>query len=183
MPEKKLIEKKPGAGITSEEMSEFRNTIDKHTVYVTNTKGRIDPIATMSPGMEDRMYDLYTRMNKEQQKQQNDAGIKLFKMDIPVKKSPTPEMFEKWKIPTIFGVWINNKRVPNSELDKYKYSDIAEYDLSKLYGGALKGRIYKYQLDLLTNDYFDKTFEKRSKDRVIITRSDFTYAPVKKSKD
>ena len=169
-PQKKIFEQKSGTGLTQEEMAEFINTIEKHTVFVTNNKGRIDPIATMPPKMEDRMYDLYTRMNKEQKKQQHDAGIMLFQMDIPVKKSPTPEMFEKWKIPTIFGVWINNKRVPNSELDKYKFSDIAEYDLSKLYGGALKGRIYKYQLDLLTNDYFDKTFEKRANDRVIITR-------------
>ena len=98
-------------------------------------------------------------------------------MDMPVKKAPTPEMFENWKKATVFGIWINDKHVPNSALDKYKYSDIAEYDLSKLYGAALKGRIYKYQLNLLTNDYFDKTYDYRVKNLVLISGRGFVKTP------
>lgn len=131
----------------------------------------------MPPALKDQMYERYTRMDKEQQQQQFDQGLIIMQMDIPVKKAPTPEMFENWKRPTVFGIWINDKQVPNSELDKYKYSDIAEYDLSKLYGAALKGRIYKYQLNLLTNDHFDKTYEERVLNRVIISRTWLPKAP------
>lgn len=63
-----------------------------------------------------------------------------------------------------------DKHVPNFELNKYTHSDIAEYDLSKLYGAALKGRSYKYQLNIMTNEYFDKTYEERVNNRVLIAR-------------
>ena len=128
------------------------------------------PVNKMAPKMEDRMYELFSKMTRDQQRVAADSGIMVFQMDMPVKKAPTPEMFENWKRADIFGIWIDGKHVPNTELDKYKHTDIAEYDLSKLYGGALKGRSYKYQLDLNTNDYFDKNYQRRVNDRVIITR-------------
>lgn len=160
----------PGNGISAAELEEFNTTIQSHTRYVKNKKGRTDPMVTMEPKLEDRMYELFVKMSAEQQQVLVDSGITLFQMDIPVKQAPTPELFEKWKEPTSYGVWINGKHVPNTELNKYKYSDIAEYWHSKLYGAAKKGRIYKYQLDLKTNDYFDKTYDQRVNNRVIITR-------------
>jgi hypothetical protein len=167
---KKLKNRGPGSGISQAEVDEFNSAIQSHTRYVKNKKGRTDPIVTMEPKMEDRMYELFVKMSAEQQKVLIDSGITLFQMDIPVKQAPTPELFENWKKPTLYGVWINGKHVPNTELNKYKYSDIAEYWHSKLWGAAKKGRIYKYQLDIKTNDYFDKTYEQRVNNRVIITR-------------
>ncbi|KQS33915.1 M56 family metallopeptidase [Dyadobacter sp. Leaf189] len=162
---------KPGPGISEAEQAEFYNTIEKHTTYVTNKRnGRIDPMVRMAPKLEDRMHVLFTKMNREQLEMAADSGITVFQMGIPVKKAPDAEMFENWKKASVFGVWINEKHVPNSELNKYKPSDIAEYDLSKLYGAALKGRSYKYQLDLTTNDYFDKNYQRRINDRVFISR-------------
>lgn len=168
---KAIYEQPSGSGLSAAESQEFMDTIEKHTTYTTTKKGLKIPIIRMSPALENRLYELYIRMTKDQQIRHFDEGLVVFKMDIPVKKAPTPEMFENWKKPTTFGIWLNNKHVPNTELDKYQYGDIAEYSLSKLYGAALKGRIYKYQLDLLTNDYFDKTFEGRMADRVLISRA------------
>jgi bla regulator protein BlaR1 len=172
-----LYAQKSGSGLSLDQIREFEDILEKHTNYTTNKKGRTDRIVRMPPALKDQMYERYTRMDKEQQQQQFDQGLIIMQMDIPVKKAPTPEMFENWKRPTVFGIWINDKQVPNSELDKYKYSDIAEYDLSKLYGAALKGRIYKYQLNLLTNDHFDKTYEERVLNRVIISRTWLPKAP------
>ncbi|TLU99511.1 M56 family metallopeptidase [Dyadobacter luticola] len=170
-PAKKPDQKgKSGPGISKAEIDEFYKTIERNTTYVKNKKGRTDPMVRMEPKMEDRMYELFSQMDTDQLQMAADSGIMVFQMPIPVKKAPTPEMFENWKKPEIFGIWINEKHVPNSELNKYKYSDIAEYSLSKLYGGALKGRIYKYQLDILTNEEFDRTYDRRANDRVIITR-------------
>lgn len=156
--------------VLDEEMKDFFATIEQHTKYVKNKKGRTDPVVTMSAELENRLYAVYERMSDAQKAQVKAKEISVLRMDIPVKKAPTPEMFENWKRTDVFGVWLNNKHVPNSTLNKYKYSDIAEYDLSKLYGAALKGRSYKYQLDILTNDYFDKTYDERVNNRVIITR-------------
>jgi hypothetical protein len=164
-------ERNAGTQAVSEtEMQDFFATIEKNTRVVKNRKGRTDFHIEVSPPEENRLYAVYERMSNAQKKQVTAKEISLFRMDIPVKKAPTPKMFENWKRTDVFGVWLNNKHVPNSELNKYKYSDIAEYDLSKLYGAALKGRSYKYQLGILTNDYFDKTYDERVNNRVIITR-------------
>ncbi|MDR6807488.1 beta-lactamase regulating signal transducer with metallopeptidase domain [Dyadobacter sp. BE34] len=157
-------------GVSEAEMQDFFATIGKNTRAVKNRKGRTDFHIELSPPEENRLYAVYERMSDAQKAQIKAKEISVFRMDIPVKKAPTPEMFENWKRMDLFGIWLNNKHVPNSQLNKYKYSDIAEYDLSKLYGAALKGRGYKYQLDILTNDYFDKTYDERVNNRVIITR-------------
>ncbi len=159
--------------VSEAEMQDFFATIERNTRVIKNRKGRTDFHINASPEVENRLYAIYERMNDTQKEQVKAKEIGVFKMAIPVKKAPTPEMFENWKRPDIFGIWLNGKHVPNSTLDKYKHSDIAEYDLSKLYGAALKGRSYKYQLDILTNDYFDKTYEERVNNRVIITRIDW----------
>lgn len=156
--------------VSEAEMQDFFATIERNTRVIKNRKGRTDFHINASPEVENRLYPIYERMNDAQKEQVKAKEISVFRMAIPVKKAPTPEMFENWKRPDIFGIWLNGRHVPNSALDKYKHSDIAEYDLSKLYGAALKGRSYKYQLDILTNDYFDKTYEERVNNRVIITR-------------
>lgn len=156
--------------VSEEEMKDFFATIEKHTKYVKNGRGRTDPRVNMSPELENQLYTVFERMSATQKKQVEVKEITMFRMNIPVKKTPTPEMFENWKRPDVFGIWLNGKHVPNSTLDKYKYSDIAEYSLSKLYGAALTGRSYKYQLGIMTNDHFDKTYDERVNDRVIIVR-------------
>jgi len=156
--------------VSEEEMKDFFATIEQHTKYVKNKKGRTDPVVTMSAELENQLYAVYERMTDAQKAQVEAKEIRVFRLSMPVKQAPTPEVFENWKRPDVFGIWLNDKHVSNSELNKYAHSDIAEYDLSKLYGAALKGRSYKYQLNIMTNDYFDKTYEERVKNRVLIMR-------------
>jgi len=163
--------KSAGPGITETEIDEFCTIIENHTTYLTNKKGLIDPVVTMNLQTKERVHALYTQMNRHQQQTVRGAGIVVFQSSIPVKEAPTREMFEKWKKPDVFGIWINEKHVPNADLEKYKNTDIAEYSLSKLYGAALTGRTYKYQLDLTTNDYFDKTYQNRISDRIYVDRA------------
>lgn len=170
------VEPATGKGAVSEaEMQDFFETIGKYTKYVKNKKGRIDKVITIDQDLENQLYAVYERMSETQQAQLRAKEIGMYKLDIPLKKSPTPEVFENWKRPDVFGVWLNGKHVPNSVLNKYQHSDIAEYYLSKLYGAAKKGRSYKYQLDLETNEYFDKHYDERVKNRVIIMRTVFVY--------
>lgn len=169
-PERKVDNAPVSTQVSEAEMQDFFATIKKNTRVVKNGKGRTDFHINPSPDVENQLYAVYERMSEAQKAQVKAKEISVFRMDIPVKKAPTPEMFENWKRADVFGIWLNNKHVPNTTLDKYKHSDIAEYDLSKLYGAALKGRGYKYQLDILTNDYFDKTYDERVNNRVVITR-------------
>jgi hypothetical protein len=162
------IESKTSEGISEEEMKEFKETIDGHTHLVKDIKGRMGRDVRIEPKLKEHLYGLYAQMSKEQQNAVRDSGILIMKMPVPVKKAPTRDMFENWKKPEVFGVWLDGRHIANKELDKYKNTDIAEYDLSKLYGAALKGRSYKYQLDLTTHQNFEKNFEARVSDRVSI---------------
>lgn len=168
-PEQEVENSPVSTQVSEAEMDDFFATVTKNTRVVKNGKGRTDFHINPSPEVENQLYAVYERMSEAQKAQVKAKEISVFRMRIPVKKAPTPEMFENWKRADVFGIWLNDKHVPNSALDKYKHSDIAEYDLSKLYGAALKGRSYKYQLDILTNDYFDKTYDERVNNRVIIT--------------
>lgn len=162
------IEPENREGISEDKMREFKETINSHTHLVKDIKGRIGRDVRIEPKLKEHLYRLYTQMSREQQNTVRDSGILLAMTPIPVKKAPTREIFENWKKPEIFGVWLDGRHIPNKNLDKLKNTDIAEYNLSKLYGAALKGRSYKYQLDLNTNQNFDENFEARVSDRVII---------------
>lgn len=157
-------------GVSKEEMDRFYAVMEKHTSYPTNTKGRRRPLTEMDTKTMNEEFTIYSRMNEAQQLDARNAGILMYEAGIPVKNAPAPEMFDNWKKPHIFGIWLNGKHVPNSKLDDYKNIDIAEYTLHKLVGKGLRGKGYKYQLELTTNEEFDRTFEERLKNRVVLVR-------------
>lgn len=74
----------------------------------------------------------------------------------PGRLQPTQEIVENWNDPTIYGIWIDNKKVDNSVMSNYKASDFAHYFKSFLYPNAKKGKIYSYQLNLTTNEKYEK---------------------------
>lgn len=156
--------------VSEEEMKEFLTLIDKHTQRTKNQKARILPIVSMTPEQENQLYATYERMSDAQKKRVKANDISIFKLDAPVKKAPEPDMFENWKKPHIFGIWLNGKHIPNTQLNKYKNTDIAEYTLHRLVGKGLVGKGYKYQLELTTNEEFDRTFEERMKNRIVLVR-------------
>jgi bla regulator protein blaR1 len=156
-------------GVSKQEMDRFYAVMEKHTRYPVNTKGRHRPLTEMDTKTMNEEFAIYSRMNEVQQLAARNAGILMYE-DNPVKNVPATEMFENWKKPRIFGIWIDGKHVPNSKLDDYKNTDIAEYTLHKLVGKGLRDKGYKYQLELTTNEEFDRTFEERLKNRVVLVR-------------
>lgn len=110
------------------------------------------------------MYELYIRMSKAQQ---DAAKMTFYMVPPPVKYAPSSELYESWKDPRIFGVWLDGKKVSNEVLRRYQPSDIAESYTSRLTGAAKKGKSYKYQLDLTTNAEFDRTYKDRMRDRIL----------------
>ena len=73
-----------------------------------------------------------------------------------LKKIPTSEQLKLWSDSKIYGVWLDNKRVSNIELSKYKASDFALYQISKLEKNATNYGKHFYQVGLWTNEAFEK---------------------------
>ena len=90
----KFYKRNPGPGISAAENEEFYRTIEEHTTYAKNKKGRTDPMVRMPSKLEDRMYVLFKKMNLEQLEMADDSGVMVFQMQIPVKKEPDATMFE-----------------------------------------------------------------------------------------
>lgn len=153
-------------GLSQELLNEFTETIKKHTRY-TKEKQRYNQILELDIEQKKRLFYLFSQMSPEQKKASNTI---VYQRPIPVKNVRSAELFEKWKNPNVFGIWLNGKKVNNKVLENYKYSDIVESEIHNLYGAAKKGRIYKYQLELTTNDFFDKTYPERMKDRIWISQ-------------
>lgn len=102
-----------------------------------------------------KMDSIYYHMSQAQRK----AALKCILIPTPrplQRDTVTEAQFQKFKNPEIYGVWINEKRVSNSALNKYRASDFANVFISKLYGAAKKGRSYTHQLNLMTNAYYTR---------------------------
>ncbi|WP_428658051.1 M56 family metallopeptidase [Runella sp.] len=103
-----------------------------------------------------RLETIFKAMSKEQQAAQE---INMHPPIGPLPRVlPTEKEFEAYKDAKTYGVWIDEKKVPNSVLNKYKASDFSQVFVSKLYKNAQAtiGYKYKYQLDLMTTAYYEK---------------------------
>jgi len=74
------------------------------------------------------------------------------------KKAPTTAQLNEWQNEKQYGVWIDGKRIKNSELSNYKASHFSYYSVSRLEKNAVNYGKHYYQVDLMT-----KEFEKAGK--------------------
>lgn len=91
--------------------------------------------------------------------------IKLLYEEVLI---PTPELMEKWKDSKIYGMWIDGKRVPNHTISKYKPNDISNYWASRVLKNATNYGKHKYQLNIMTNDYYHNVYIKGVKIKPLI---------------
>lgn len=99
----------------------------------------------------DKLYEDLTPEEKERCK------MWLYVPNIIVKKSPTKKEFEAYKNNKKYAIWIDDKNVPNSELDKYKPEDIAHFSGSVILKNArTKKHPQPFQFWFFTHPYFDK---------------------------
>ena len=112
--------------------------------------------------LKHRMETIFLQMNLQQQHQQMVVFLKPGK-PLP-RIVPTQKQFEAFKNPKIYGVWVNQKKIPNNELNNFNAKDFAQVFVSKLYGAAKKGRSYSYQVNLMTKDYYQVYYNRAIKD-------------------
>ena len=103
----------------SDLVKEYNALVNK---YLDNSKPNFTLIKTPSQTDGARMEQLLTAMTEEQK---TSLDYTIYKLKPLVKAAPTREEYEKYKEPTMYGVWIDDKKVPNSELNKYKPTDFS----------------------------------------------------------
>jgi len=96
-------------------------------------------------------------MSKEQQSKQ----IVTFIPGPPPfsKVVPTKGQIESWKNSKLYGVWINDKRVSNTELNNYQNSDFAHVFVSKLGKNCINYGKHYYQIDLMTINHYENYYK------------------------
>ena len=109
----------------------------------------------LSATEKNELGDLYMKMSKSQQTQQIFVFMPNLKGTLP-KIVPTNEQFESWKNPNVYGVWIDDKKVDNSVLNKYTNTGFSYGSATYVSKNARIGKKYFMQVNLMTNDYYQK---------------------------
>lgn len=137
-------------GTSSDKVKEYNALVDK---YIDKKKD--DFVQEFTEANGDKMVAVLATMSPEERES---VDYKIHKFKPLSRTTPTEAEYEKYKNPKEYGVWIDDKKVPNTALDKYKPSDFSQVFVSKLYANAQKtiGYKYKYQLDLMTNAHYEK---------------------------
>jgi len=111
-----------------------------------------------------RMKEIFLSLTPEQQ---STLPYIFKRLEVPTKKNPTAEQFESWKDPSIYGLWIDGKKTDNSELNKYQYSDISSYFVSRLMRNAKDYGKYEYHLSIETDSSYQAKKAKIEADKDI----------------
>lgn len=136
-------------GVSTEELNEYHNIINRTKTPAISWVDFRDKIPTSD---RDRLESIFMEMSPIQQREET---VAFFKPLPPLPRIvPTQTQFNNFKNSKIYGVWINEKKVLNSTLNKYVAKDFAQVFVSKLYGSAKKSRNYSYQVNLMTNAYY-----------------------------
>jgi len=105
-----------------------------------------------------KLRELYDQMTEEQRK--TAPFTFLVSATLPEKKSPTPEQFNEWLEPEMFGVWLDDQRIANEKLNEYKPGDIHLFYQSKLEKNAKNYGKHTYQLNAYTSKGYDNMIQR-----------------------
>jgi bla regulator protein blaR1 len=139
-------------GVSQELLNEYEEIINK----TKNEKG-IPAYGKFSEADKQRLEAIFLKMSKEQQARQT----VIFMPEVPPlpRVVPTAAQVNDWKNAKLYGLWINEKKVSNAELNKYSNTDFAQVFVSKLYGAAKKNAKYFYQVNLMTIEYYNAYYK------------------------
>jgi bla regulator protein blaR1 len=156
-PLKEAIKQQQEAGVSQELLKEYHDLLNK---YKRPTKdGREGYFLTLNPQDKERLETIFFQMSKEQQAKQMFVFVPKSSIILP-KSTPTVKQFESFKDPKMYGVWIEDKKVNNSELNKYKNTDFAYMSESILLKNAKDYGKYVYQVNLMTNQGYQTYYNK-----------------------
>lgn len=136
--------------------------LDEYEQIVNSKKNKkgIPLIYKVTDAERKRLQTIYLSMSKAQQAKQRVT----FVPNLPPfpKTVPTQEQIEAWKNDKIYGVWIDDKRVNNAVLNQYKNTDFAHEFVSKLEKNAINYGKHYYQINLMTNEGYEKYYKEET---------------------
>lgn len=135
---------------------EFKSIVNKYQ-SADKTKKTYPKV---SEADKKRLKEIYFQMSEEQRSQQKIAFIKMPPMKS---KTPTQQQIETWKDVKEYGVWVDGVRIENSTLSNYRNVDFLNFFESRVLKNAKNYGKHKYQVDLMTKDYFEKAQAEFSK--------------------
>jgi bla regulator protein BlaR1 len=97
---------------------------------------------------KDKMEVMFKQMSLEQQ--QGQSIMFYYPPDPSAPKRPTQKQLDTWRDPKFCGLWIDDKKVANSDLANYKPEDFDLTMVSRLMKNAINYKNYHYQVDLMT---------------------------------
>ncbi|MEE1946803.1 M56 family metallopeptidase [Pedobacter sp. KR3-3] len=133
-------------GVSLAEMKQYSAIEDK---YTANKSIQLQKVTAEEKQL---LESIYTRMSVAQQREVKIIFIRQRRLQ---QKTPSATQFEAFKNANEYGVWINDKKVANTELANYQANDFKQVTVSRLYGKAKENRTYAQQVDLMTTDYFN----------------------------
>jgi hypothetical protein len=147
-------------GVSQALLNEYATIVNK----IKNDKGFPDT-RKLTDADKTKLESIFLAMSKAQKGKQ----VVIFMPEPPPlpKVVPTNEQIETWKDSKIYGLWINEKRISNSDLGNYKNTDFAQVFVSKLATNAINYGKHYYQVNLMTtehyNTYYKQTIENKNK--------------------
>ena len=142
--------------------------------YKTETvKGWKTFLGSVSKADRQRLAAIYAQMKPDQQEKQ---GVVFVDAPKPFKKVPiTPAQLKSWGRGAVYGVWIDGKRVSNDALGNYSSKDFSHQFVSNLTKNAINYGKHYYQVDLMTNAYYDKYNAelKANKEKMMLVNQNF----------
>jgi hypothetical protein len=138
-------------GISQDLLKEYRSIVAKYITTDVNGRRNIK-----KPNEDDwaRLETIFKQMSKEQQKDQVIIFMPVF--PLSPRSVPTNAQLEAWKDPKMYGLWIDEKRVKNSVINRYSNTDFAHVSVSKLEKNALNYGKHYYQVNLMTEECYQK---------------------------
>ena len=139
-------------GVSQKLLDEYQTIIDGHKKLIRN--GKYSTCLTDFTKAElEKMEVIFDQMSKEQKLKQELGFIPSNTMYLK-EVALSNEQLELYKDSKMYGVWINEKRVNNEILNKYKNTDFSHANVSKLEKNAKNYGKHYYQVNLMTNDYY-----------------------------
>lgn len=137
-------------GASSDQVKEYEALAEKNFPTGKTTKKNWEQLPKEDKA---KMEGLFRQMSGKQQLAQR---VFFMKPAGPFPKEvPSERQLENFKNPGLYGLWIDGRKAPNSDLNNHVNTDFSHVFVSRLFGAAKKGRSYTHQADLMTNAYYE----------------------------
>ncbi|KQB99582.1 M56 family metallopeptidase [Pedobacter sp. Hv1] len=150
-------------GLTTAELAEFNTILAKYNIqkqpehFVTFPK-------KLEKADDDRLFVLYNRLSAQQLKTFNAKIVHTKPLQANV---PSSKQLTDWQNSKKYGVWIDDKRVDNTELAKYQPSDFKHWDSSNLTEKAINYGKHYFQVNLMTKAHYQTYLAEANKNKSV----------------